>query len=64
MGVEVQLLIILDFDNRWGEWSALRPVHFTTGETSLVLAEGEAEWVPEAFWTPWIRGKSFASTGD
>jgi hypothetical protein len=57
--------VIFDFENRRGEWSALRPGYLTHGETSrLSVLKGEVEWTVEQFLTLWRRRESFASAGD
>ena len=50
-------VLILGFDNMYGEWLVSRPGYFTPGKTCAVLVE-------EAFWTPYTRGKSFTSSKD
>jgi hypothetical protein len=61
VGEEVWLLLILDLDTRWGEWSASCPgCALAPGKGPLIPTVQEAGLAPELVWTQRLEEKSFS----
>jgi hypothetical protein len=59
-GEEIQLLLILYLDTKWGEWSASRLVRvLAPGKGPPVPIGQEAGWAPEPVWIQRLEEKSF-----
>jgi hypothetical protein len=63
-GEEVQLLLITDLDNRWGEWPVTPWPHFIPVKGPPVPTGEEAGWAPVPVLTQRLEEKSSASARD